>query len=239
MTLSVPATEFNKRLSKPLENSSFANEICITSQTVFWRLVGLGIVALGLGAAVGLACIGYAYIARNSVNVTALSEITAKALGQTKFTGVAEGTVQIEPHEISLATGQMISFDPSSTVLLDPKSIVKADGQIELQAPSISTPQGSTSNTNKQIPTITNCTVFKRVPYQNGAVMTGWNFLTSNQPSPSDEYCYYSLSGDKSNYSLSIDIAHNRELLFPKTVPQGFDVLAAFNKCVWFKGANP
>jgi hypothetical protein len=69
--------------------------------------------------------------------------------------------------------------------------------------------------------------------------MTGWNFLTSNQSSPSDQYCYYSESGDNSNYSVSIDIAHDQQLSAPKTLPKGFDILAAFNRCVWFNGSNP
>jgi hypothetical protein len=239
MTLSIPATEFNKRLSDLLRNSGLSNELLISSRVVFWRLVGLGTLALGLGAAVGLACGGYAYVARNSVNVTAVSEILAKALDQAKLTGVAEGTLQVDPHEISLAKGQTISLDPTATISLDPKSAIKVDGQIELQAPSISIPQGAGSSPPQRISTISNFTVFKRVAFQNGVIMTGWNFLTSNQPSPSDQYCYYSESGDNSNYSVSIDIAHDQQLSAPKASPNGFDILAAFNRCVWFNGANP
>jgi hypothetical protein len=131
-------------------------------------------------------------------------------LEEARLTGVAEGTLQIEPHEISLAKGQTISLDPTATISLDPKSAIKVDGQIELQAPSISTPQGSSSSSTQRITTITNFTVFKRVPFQNGVIMADWNFLTRNQSSPSDQYCYYSESDDNSNYSVSIDIAHDQ-----------------------------
>jgi hypothetical protein len=239
MTLSIPATEFNRRLSDLLRNSSSINALLITSRVVFWRLVGLGTLAFGLGAAVGLVFWGYAYIVRDSVNVTAVSKILAKGLDQARLTGIAEGALQIDPREIFLAKGQTISLNPTATISLDPQSAIKVDGQIELQVPSISTPQGSSSSSTQRVTTITNLTIFKRVPFQNGVIMTGWNFLTSNQSSPSDQYCYYSESGDNSNYSVSIDIAHDQQLSAPKTPPKGFDILAAFNRCVWFNGVNP
>jgi hypothetical protein len=237
MALNIPATEFNRRLSDLLRNSIFANEHYIVSRVAFWRLIGLGIVTFGLGATVGLAFCGYAYVTRNSVNLSALSVILAKALDQARLTSVAEGTLQIEPHEIALAKGQTISLDTAATVLLDPKSTVKVEGEIELQSPSISIPPGTSSQSGQRIPTITNFTVFKRVPFQNGAILTGWNFLTSNQKSPSDQYCYYSESAE--NFSVFLSIAEVQKLSTPKTSPQGFDMLAAFNRCVWFNGDNP
>jgi hypothetical protein len=238
MTLNIPATEFNRRLCDLLRNSIFANDHYIASRVVFWRLIGLGIFSFGLGAAIGLGCAGYAYVTRNSVNLNALSAILAKALDQARLTSLAEGTLQIEPREIPLAKGQTIDLDTTATVFLDPKSTVKVDGQIELQSPSISIPQG-TSQSAQRIPMISNFTVFKRVPFQNGAILTGWNFLTSNQKSPTDQYCYYSESAENSNFNVVLDIAEDQKLLAPKTVPQGFDMLAAFNRCVWFNGDNP
>ena len=35
---------------------------------------------------------------------------------------------------------------------------------------------------------------------------------------------------------VALDIAEDQKLLTPKSVPQGFDMLAAFNRCVWFDG---
>ena len=232
MTLNIPATEFNRRLSDLLKNSIFANEHYIASRIVFWRLIGLGILTFGLGGAIGLGFFGYGYVTRNSVNLSALSAILAKALDQARLTSVADGTVQLEPHEIALAKGQTISLDTTATVLLDPKSTVKVDGQIELESPSMSIPKGSA----QRVPMITNFTAFKRVPFETGAVMTGWNFLTSNQKSPSNQYCYYTESVENSNLNVALDIAEDQKLLTPKTVPQGFDMLAAFNRCVWFDG---
>jgi hypothetical protein len=118
MTLSIPATEFNRRLLDLLRNSSSINEFLITSRVVFWRLVGLGTLAFGLGAAVGFAFWGYAHIVRNSINVTAVSKILAKGLEEARLAGVAEGTLQIDPHEISLAKGQTISLDRLQLFLL-------------------------------------------------------------------------------------------------------------------------
>ena len=232
MTLNIPATEFNRRLSDLLRNSIFANEHYIASRIVFWRLIGLGILTFGLGGAIGLGFFGYGYVTRNSVNLSALSVILDKALDQARLTSVADGTVQLEPHEIALAKGQTISLDTTAMVVLDPKSTVKVDGQIALESPSISIPKGSA----QRVPMITNFTVFKRVPFQTGAIMTGWNFLTSNQKSPSSQYCYHSESVENSNLNVALDIAEDQKLLTPKSVPQGFDMLAAFNRCVWFNG---
>jgi hypothetical protein len=81
--------------------------------------------------------------------------------------------------------------------------------------------------------------VFKRVPLGDGSVMTGWKFLTSNQKAPSNQYCYYTENSDISDVDIVLDIAENQKVETPKTMPKGFDMVAAFNRCVWFKGENP
>jgi hypothetical protein len=237
MTVNVQPTELNKGLATILQSRMFADEFYTASRVAFWRLVGIGTCGLGLGAAIGLAFYGYAQVARNSTNLNSLSTAFAQALEQAKLTGVTEGNVQIQPHEITLAKGQTITLDRKSRVFLEPNATVRAEGQIEIQAPTISIPQ-NTSRPSQTVPMITNFTVFKRVPFNNGTVMTGWNFLTSSQKSPSDQYCYYTENADSNGLNVVLDIAEDQKMTTPKAIPQGFDMLAAFNRCVWFKGDN-
>jgi hypothetical protein len=63
--------------------------------------------------------------------------------------------------------------------------------------------------------------------------VTGWIFLTSVQKAPSTQYCYYTRNVDE--FNVDMDIAKDQKLDSPKKVPEGFDVLAAFNRCVWFR----
>jgi hypothetical protein len=89
-------------------------------------------------------------------------------------------------------------------------------------------------------PIITKFTVFKSVPFERGQIKTGWNFLTSAQKYPTDQYCYYTESLEAaSGLDVRIDIGTDEKMDAPKTLPKGFDVAAAFNRCVWFKRDAP
>ena len=239
MAVRVPLTEFNKRLSEFIRSRIGADRAYIAGRVAFWRLIGLGIVAFSIGAAIGVVLYGYSYVSGNSSNLTLFSSEFSKALSTIEMRASAEGVVQVEPHEISLAKGQTITFDSNSRVLLDPTANIQVGGEIQVQAPSISVPQGTSPRAPPKNPTITNFTVFKRVPLGDGSVMTGWKFLTSNQKAPSNQYCYYTENSDISDVDIVLDIAENRKMETPKTMPKGFDMVAAFNRCVWFKGENP
>ena len=69
--------------------------------------------------------------------------------------------------------------------------------------------------------------------------MTGWQFLTSTQKLPTHQYCYYTESSDAPGLNVILDIGDDEKMDTPKKVPAGFDMPAAFNKCVWFRGENP
>jgi hypothetical protein len=238
MAVRIPLTEFNERLSEFIRSRISADRFYIAGRAAFWRLIGLGIVAFSIGAAIGIVFYGYSYIVDNSSSLTLFSSEFSKALSTTELRASAEGVVQVEPHEISLAKGQTITFDSNSRMLLDPAANIQVGGEIQVQAPSISVPQNSSPRALPRTPTITNFTVFKRVPLGNGSVMTGWKFLTSIQKIPSNQYCYYTKNSDISDVDIVLDIAENEKMETPKTMPKGFDILAAFNRCVWFKGEN-
>jgi hypothetical protein len=138
-------TELNQRLANAVRYSVAADRFYITGKAAFWRLVGVGLIGLGVGAAVGIGFYGYSHVSRNSENLRSLSSAFSNALSEVRLRATAEGTVQLEPHEIALAPGQTISLDPNSRLLLDPSAKVLADGEIKIQGPSISVPQATPS----------------------------------------------------------------------------------------------
>jgi hypothetical protein len=234
MTVAITPTEFNRRLSELVRDRRRADQFYIAGRTTFWRLLGLGLVACGLGIAVGLALNGYSYIRGTGSNLNLLSTAFSKALSEVNLRASATGTVQIEPSKIALAKDQSVTLDPLSRVRLDPAASIRADGEITVQTPSVSTPSNPVSPPSSTTPRIiSNFTVFKKVPYESGYIVTGWIFLTSVQKSPSNQYCYYTRNIDE--FNVDLDIAKDQKIETPKKVPEGFDVLAAYNRCVWFK----
>ena len=229
------STELNQRLASAVRYSVSADRFYISGKARFWRLVGLGLVTFAVGVAAGFGFYGYSYITQNSDALNALSSTLSKALAEVQLRAVAEGTVQLEPNEISLAKGQTISLDPASRVLLDPTAKVRADGEIQIQGPSISAGGDTPRRTSSTTPIITNFTVFKRVPFNNGTVMTGWKFLTSAQKLPTSQFCYYTEKLDYSEFEPVVFVGTDEKLDPPIQLPKGFDIDAAFKRCVWFK----
>jgi len=105
--------------------------------------------------------------------------------------------------------------------------------------PSISVPQNSTPRTKGIVPTLTNFTIFKSVPFEKGVVQTGWKFLTGAQRSPTTQYCYYQEAGDNPDVSVRIDIGLDEKIQQSKSISKSFDIAAAFSKCVWFRKGAP
>lgn len=229
-------TELNQRLANAIRHSVDADRFYIRGKTVFWRFVGIGLAMFGLGASAGLILYGYSFVSRNSYNTAELAAAFAKALADVQLKGSADGTVRLEPHEISLAQGQTISLDDSSRLLIDPSSKVRADGEITVEGPTISR---SSPRSTAATPTIVNFTVFKSVSFNKGTVQTGWIFLTSAQRVPTQQYCYYTEEADTPGRNVMLDIGLDRSLDMPKTVPVGFDLAAAFSRCVWFNEDSP
>jgi hypothetical protein len=228
-------TELNQRLSNVVRHAVAADRFYIGGKAGFWRLVGFGLIALGVGVGLGIGFYGYSYIARNSDSMTALSYALSKALSEARLRATAEGTIQIEPRELTLARDQTIFLDNNSRIYLDPKARITVDGEINVQAPSVSLPQIAPRHSSPAVPTIVNFTVFKRIPLGNGAVFTGWKFLTSAQKVPTSQYCYYTEQLESSPLEPVVFIGTDEKLERPKKLPHDFDIDSAFIRCVWFK----
>jgi hypothetical protein len=187
---------------------------------------------------VGIGCVGYSYITRNSTNFDVLAAAISKGLSEVTLKSVAQGTVNIDRPEVGLAKGQTVSLDKSSRLRLDPSTTVRAEGELVVQAPLLMPPPTPSPRSPRAAPrTIVNFTVFKRVPFQDGVVMTGWKFLTSTQRSPSDQYCYFTANSEPTGTGVNLDIDLGQDGQRVKTATSvKFDVDAAFARCVWFKG---
>ncbi len=228
-------SELNERLASAVRCSVAADRFYIGAKAGFWRLVGAGLFVFGLAGALGIGFYGYSYVSRNSDNLGTLSSILTKALNEAQLRAVAKGTVTIDPHEITLAKGQTVAIDPNSRLLLDPSAKVLAEGELQVQVPSISVPRMSRPQSGPIVPTITNFEVFKSVPFDKGVVMTGWLFLTSTQRSPTAQHCYYTERAETPEAYIDLDIGKDGQRDAPKTKPKDFDFDAAFDRCVWFK----
>jgi hypothetical protein len=228
-------TELNQRLASAVRYSVAADRFYIAGKAGFWRLVGLGVVAFAIGAGVGIGFYGYSFIMRNSDHANILASTLSKTLSEVQLRATAEGTVRLEPNELSLAKDQTVSLDPTSRLLLDPTAKVRADGEIQIQTPSISPLEGMTPRRANTPQILTEFTVFKTVDFEKGQVWTGWNFLTSAQKFPTHQYCYYTEKLEASQFEPVVYIGLNENLDPPKQLPEGFDIDAAFKKCVWFK----
>ncbi len=228
-------TKLNQQLSDAVLNRVSAEMFYISGKTGFWRAIGFGLLGFGLGGAIGLGFFGYSFVSRNSDNLDALSSAFSKALSDVQIRGNAVGTVEIQPHELSLAKGQTVTLDENSRLLLDPSAKILVEGEVKIQTPTISVPQTVSPRTKSLTPTITNFTVFKSVPFEKGSIQTGWVFLTSAQKSPTSQYCYYAESAENSDISLRIDVGTNEQMESPKKLANALNLPAAFAKCVWFR----
>jgi hypothetical protein len=77
-------------------------------------------------------------------------------------------------------------------------------------------------------------TTFQEVAYGSGKVVTGWNWGSSNDTSPSQQYCYYDQGGQGA--SIRIDLARDGRELPVTRAPRGFQAQDAAANCIWFDG---
>ena len=63
-------------------------------------------------------------------------------------------------------------------------------------------------------------------------------FLTSVQKYPTKQYCYYTENLELSGTGALLHVGKDEKPETSVNVPEGFDMTAAFDRCVWFKGEN-
>lgn len=228
-------TPLNRSLAEAISNRISAEMSAVSGRVGFWRVVGVGVLGFGLGVATGVGLYGYSFVTRTSSQLEVLSSTFQKALSVVDLHGSADGRVEVVSPELKLAKDATVVLDNDSRLLLDPGAKVAADGEIRVQLPSISAPRSPTPKNALQAKTIANFTVFKSVPFEQGSVLTGWEFLTSAQERPTTQYCYYNERAENSDLAIRIDLATDGVPDATKVVPRAFDVTAAMAKCVWFR----
>jgi hypothetical protein len=238
--MNIIPTELNKGLSWSIRKRIAAEDSYTFGRVGFWHLVGAGLMVFGIGSAMGLCFFGYSKVIQKTEKIGLLSSLLSNSLASVRLRANAEGTVRLEPRDLSLAQGQTISLARDSYVSLDASSTVTANGEVAVQLPSISVPSATiTPRTAAPIPLVTNFTVFKSVALEKGSVMTGWIFLTSAQAAPTRQYCYYTESLETPGFdNISVGVGIDGKPDAPKTLPPGFDINAAFDKCVWFASSH-
>lgn len=233
------STPLNQNLAEAVSNRISAEMSAISGRAAFWKAVGVGMLGLGVGAALAIGFYGYSFVTRNGSQLDVLTSALEKSLAQVELHGTAEGRVEVASPGLILEKGATVSIDPTSRLLLDPGAKIIADGEVRIQMPNISTPRGPTPKSAAQTKTIANFTVFKSVPFDQGTVLTGWIFLTSAQESPTQQYCYYNERDENSDTAIKIDLAVDGSPEASRATPRAFDTAAALSRCVWFKRSTP
>lgn len=197
------------------------------------KLASAGLCLALLGAGIGAALYGFGQSQDRVVAADTIAQAIARALEQTSLR--TEGEVRMaEGQSVALAPGAQVSLAPGGVVKIDPASTVRVESP---PAPTRPTPSQLQPDARAAASArvVTEFTVFKSVSFGTGSVVTGWTFANSEQPTPSTQYCYYAQALPEGAL-VRIDIAANGTMLRNLKERPGVDLVAAFDRCVWFAG---
>ena len=208
--MEIPATPENRVLANAVNARLKSDARIQNAKAAFWRLAGMALVCGGIGGGIGAAIFGWTYSRQPVIQADQVAQAVAAAME--RVTLKAEGTVKLDP---------------------DAKLPIGAGATQEVPRPTET--QLGTGTTPKSLANVnTAFTVFKNVPYNQGQVVTGWNFTTSEQKSPQHQYCYYSEQIDGGS-KVTIDLGENGRPAANARARAGMDPVMAYANCVWFK----
>ncbi|MBO1906566.1 hypothetical protein KHP60_16015 [Microvirga sp. 3-52] len=199
-------TEEQKAYAAEMVNNRLRSESrLLNAKAGLWWLSGAGVLLALLGLGVGLGFWGYARYADVSSTADKLADTLAQVLS--KVTVEAKGEVSLRDGEMVLldANGQTVKVEPGGTVALQPGGIVarQPGGTVRVEdGPAMVSSTDQTfkptqrqlygSNpTPEQLKEVVEFTRFTRAQYGKGTVHTGWNYQSSRDDAPSEQYCYY------------------------------------------------
>ena len=206
--MELPNTAENRVLASTVNARIRSDARLLNARAALYRLAGIGILCALTGVGIGAAFYGYSYANDPTFPTAKVANTVAEALSKVTFK--TEGTVKL---------------DPESTVGLGNRSEVPTPTAAQLGA-------GATPESKAAV--LTNFTVFKNVPFGSGQVVTGWNFTSSEQKSPSHQYCYYSEQLDGTS-KVTVDLGENGRALPQAKARSNVDPTVAYSNCVWFK----
>lgn len=197
------------------------------------KLAGAGLCLALLGAGIGAALYGFGQSQDRVLAADTIAQAISTALGQTALR--TDGEVRLAAGQtVALAPGAQVALAPGGSVKVDPASTVRVESPPVSERPAQAQlrPEAKAA---AQARVVTEFTVFKSVAFGSGSVVTGWTFANSEQPLPSAQYCYYAQALPEGAL-VRIDIAANGTMLRNLKERPGVDLVAAFDRCVWFAG---
>lgn len=216
----IAGSKTNRALAGAVNRRVSADAAMISAKAWLIRCGALGLLAIMVGAGVGLAFLGVAKSRDSSGAADRLAATLTKALEQSKL------HAEIDP-------GSTVKLDPAARVGLDPDSKVRLETAPAVPHPGreqLKLDAAPASKSSVQ----TNYTVFKVVRYGGGKVVTGYNFAPEGKL-PDSQYCYYADGIDQLTYK-TVHLAADGRFLAPPNPLAGLDLPKAASECVWFDG---
>jgi hypothetical protein len=205
MTIHTPGIPENVVLAQSVNGRLRADASLIAARAFLMRAAGAGLFAALLGAGIGAAAFGWAYL--NQYETAA--ERIAQAM-QSALSGVTLKT----KGEVTLTDNVLRLDQPAAPAKPDFASVVasqKDDGNAAVR---------------------TTFTVFKSVPHLDGNIVTGWQFK-GDEKQPESQYCYFSHPQKfGSDVLTQVNIAINGQVA-PQTNSE-LDLKRLSKSCIWF-----
>ena len=207
-----------------------------------YRMFGIGAVALGFGAALALAFLGYSHLLERGSSADRIGDSISRALSRTPLTVVLDknssvqldtrdAIVRLDPGSKVTVTGT-VGIDPNASIRVqEPPAPPPPPAAPAAPAPNNAQRSGPMTDRNGQ-PVATSYTVFKTVPYRGGEVTTGYQFLSGSDV-PHRQYCYF-IMRSPGGTAQQTDLAVNGAYRSPTNVQRGLDARDAASNCIWF-----
>ena len=205
--MELPANAENCVLASAVNARIKSDARLLNARAALYRLAGIGVMCAFIGAGIGAAFYGYSYTNDPTYPTEKVAKTVAAALSQ--VTLKTEGTVKLDPD-------------------------AQIGSRSEIPTPSAAQ-LGAGATPDSKAAVLTNFTVFKNVPFNQGQVVTGWNFTSSEQKAPTHQYCYYSEQLDGTS-KVTVDLGENGRQLPQAKTRANVDAGKAYSNCVWFKG---
>lgn len=248
MSIHVENTPEHQALAAAVEARMRADGRIVNAKAALLRLAGIGALLALTGVGAAAAMFGYSFVKDERPSADKIADALVRALDRTtlKATGdfrlAEDSKVRLDNPVVTLdpaSTVRMaepLRLDPAATVKLDPAATVKVAGQGENPRPTAAQLQQDAKPASGAR-AVTNYTIFKSVPFGQGSVVTGWSFTSSEQPSPTRQYCYYvqEVGPGDSNAQVKVDVAIDGTML-PNLKARNFEPNAAAASCTWFDG---
>ncbi|GJD57279.1 hypothetical protein [Methylobacterium dankookense] len=205
MTIHMPGIPENVVLAQSVNGRLRADASLIAARAFLMRAAGAGLFAALLGAGIGAAAFGWAYLNQY--------ETAAERIAQAMQSALSEVTLKTKG-EVTLTDNVLRLDQPVAQAKPDFASVVasqKDDGNAAVR---------------------TTFTVFKSVPHLDGNIVTGWQFK-GDERQPESQYCYFSHPQKfGSDVLTQVNIAINGQVA-PQTSSE-LDLKRLSKSCVWF-----